>query len=354
VKNLRCFVFAIVALFLCVPVVYFQTGGIKNVARQVVARNYPSTQGWITHSDITERAVPPHKRETSYGVSFRYRYQVGGSLFEGDRFRYNNAPSSSWDREWAESLVAAHPVGSKVQVYYNPANPADAVLDRGLSGRDVVLVLVWLSYDCMLLSFWIVTGLCFRRILFRRASGGVDIQHRGDILCIPLPRFIPSVIALGFVGISSFFSAFVLGTIPRFYAALTTISVILLAGLLIYAWLLSRVRSGDYDLVIDKAAQRLHLPKTFGRNNRISLSFADIDSVDSEVIAKKSKGGFTLVYAPTLHVVPRQKGETHRLANWRERERSEAFVAWLREQLGFGRQFSSEHLRSRGGESTQL
>ena len=55
-----------------------------------------------------------------------YEYAAGGRVYKGRRIAfYRRCTGHS-----AQELVARHPVGSRVQVYYDPAKPEEVVMDR--------------------------------------------------------------------------------------------------------------------------------------------------------------------------------------------------------------------------------
>lgn len=53
----------------------------------------------------------------------------------------------------ASEFVAAHPPGSAVTVFYDPASPATAVLESGFDGRDIFLPLFLLPFNVVMLGF---------------------------------------------------------------------------------------------------------------------------------------------------------------------------------------------------------
>jgi hypothetical protein len=58
---------------------------------------------------------------------FTYQYEVGGRVYQGKRIAFYSRCTGLR----AQELVARNPVGSLVEVYYDPAQPAEAVMDRG-------------------------------------------------------------------------------------------------------------------------------------------------------------------------------------------------------------------------------
>ncbi|HEY5042000.1 MAG TPA: DUF4160 domain-containing protein [Verrucomicrobiae bacterium] len=72
---------------------------------QFASRNYPSTTGQITHSEVTHAANS--KGTIFYDVNIAYRYEVGGQTFEAARFRYTPLIRCA-NPAWTQNIVNAH------------------------------------------------------------------------------------------------------------------------------------------------------------------------------------------------------------------------------------------------------
>jgi hypothetical protein len=59
-----------------------------------------------------------------------YAYFVNGTYLQGERLRLGPRVLSSEAAD-ARREITRYPVGSPVTVWYDPQNPADAVLERG-------------------------------------------------------------------------------------------------------------------------------------------------------------------------------------------------------------------------------
>jgi len=147
----------ILALFGTIILSFLDFHFVNDSILQFESRNYPHTTGFITHSAVASHEVirPASKfgsiSQVSYGVDFKYLYKVNDQSFECARFRYNNY---SWKYEWARQLIAVHPVGSQIQVFYNPQNPVDAVLFVGLDGTDMTLFLILALLNLIVIFSW--------------------------------------------------------------------------------------------------------------------------------------------------------------------------------------------------------
>jgi uncharacterized protein DUF3592 len=303
-------------------------------ARQIRAEKFPSTTGTVTHSEVTLHRGS--KGSTTYGVNIRYRYLVDDKPYDADRFRYGFVSSS--DRVWAQAMVAAHPRGSQTQVFYDPANPAQALLSPGLQGSDFFVLFILTPFNAVMIGLWSVVIFGLWRKSFRPEAGGAKVIRQAPQIRVRLPSYSPAAWALLALAIFSFLAVFAgawtvgmhgsLGTMQRLWL------VVLGAAAAVYAWRWARLRSGKDDLVIDEATQMLDLPLTLGRKQRVTIGLSEIRSVAVERVAHRgSKGGTSYTYAPTLQLRDRDSDGV-RLADWYDQDRAEAFADWLRQQLG--------------------
>jgi hypothetical protein len=144
-------------LFVTMLVLVWDISFSKNLIAQFESRNYPSTTGSIIHSEIASLTSTPSAASasraphTSYGVNFEYRYELNGQSYNATRFRYDHY---FWTHEWAQQTVANHPAGSQIQVFYNPQNPADALLSAGINTQDMILILILALLNLFAIWLW--------------------------------------------------------------------------------------------------------------------------------------------------------------------------------------------------------
>ncbi len=91
-------------------------------------RQWPTTEGEILETWVSERS---DSENDEYVPAVRYRYTVAGQTYTGERLRA--APVSAGTRRGAEQMLAPYFKGAVVRVYYNPQNPAEAVLEPGVT-----------------------------------------------------------------------------------------------------------------------------------------------------------------------------------------------------------------------------
>jgi hypothetical protein len=323
----------IFTLFWSAGVLFFDGFMAHNTAKQYESGKYPAVTGTVTHSEV--RTHTGSKGGKSYEAVINYRFEVGGQRFAGSRLRYNQV-SGGWNQ--ANSLVAAHPTGAAVEVFYNPENPQDALLSPGVGGADFILVLFLTPFNAIMLGFWIYLAGWLRERLYRPVAGGVQIISDGIYTRVRLPQFGALGWGLVTTGGLSFAAVLIVGIStqmqPSIPLILTVIGAVYLSGLAVFLWQWQKLRTGIDDLVINVAGRSLDLPETFGRHERMTVSLADIENFEvMQIEHRSSKGGISYTYAPTLRLRGPEPGE-QKLADWSDKVKADDFAAWLRTQLG--------------------
>ena len=84
------------------------------------------TDGVVLGSEVSTVTTYVSRVRTDYVPEVDYRYQVKGQSYFGTQYRRTTLLS----RLSAETIASRLVRGTRVQVWYNPSNPADAVLSR--------------------------------------------------------------------------------------------------------------------------------------------------------------------------------------------------------------------------------
>jgi Protein of unknown function (DUF3592) len=160
---------------------------------QLAAQGYPSVPGVVTHSK-----VDCGEDGDSYRPDIHYDYTVAGVRYAGVRYRYGQWGSND---NSARRTVDQHPVGKEVAVYYNPADPADAVLAAGLQGTDLLLAMFMTPFNLVMVGGWWGVWNDRRRAGPGEPFAGLPVTRRGGRVCLrqPDPRLILAAAAGGFV-----------------------------------------------------------------------------------------------------------------------------------------------------------
>jgi hypothetical protein len=128
--------------------------------RALETRAWPEAQGTITSSRVSKET----RRESgsggrtsiSYYPRVAYQYTAEGRSYNGSKI---NIGGNTGGMEWlSRRAVKKYPSGKKVSVHYNPDDPADAVLEAGIAGSSIFMLL-------MGAVFLAAGGLCFLAFL---------------------------------------------------------------------------------------------------------------------------------------------------------------------------------------------
>jgi hypothetical protein len=106
------------------------------------SQRWPNTGGQITEARVTRSMHTDSDGDTSYSYEphVRYTYQVGGREYFGEKITFGFKQTYSSESK-ALNVLARFPLGGQVNVFYNPANPEDAVLERTAGGSNISLVI---------------------------------------------------------------------------------------------------------------------------------------------------------------------------------------------------------------------
>lgn len=141
---LQLFYLACMGLFLLV----FLGGGGYLIYRSNLDRNktkqsltWPSTQGRVIESRVVEGRSTDSDGDTSktFRPYVKYDYQVIGTTFTSDKLSIGPAVSTSNLRK-TQDKVNGLPPGAVVTVFYNPDDPAEAVLEQRSNAPAMLVV----------------------------------------------------------------------------------------------------------------------------------------------------------------------------------------------------------------------
>ncbi len=121
-------------------------------ARNEGTANWPKVTGSIEHAYVYQhdRSTSSGK-ETTYTPVVGYTYTVGDQNYQAHKrnfLPYNEASLTS--HEQAEAISARYSPGGDVVVYYNPTNPAQAVLEKPKAIAHMAVF--WYGIVCVLLG----------------------------------------------------------------------------------------------------------------------------------------------------------------------------------------------------------
>jgi hypothetical protein len=129
-------------MFLAVGLAATYAFAVRPWVKVWAARSWTPVTCHILSSEVTEH----HGDSTTYGVAIAYVYEIDGRAYEGTRYDFTTGSSSG--RKAKKAIVANYREGRETVCYVNPANPAEAVIERsrvrdwGFGLMPLVFVLV--------------------------------------------------------------------------------------------------------------------------------------------------------------------------------------------------------------------
>lgn len=183
-----------------------------DAVRQWGTRSWMETTGTVLSSSV--KTWPgSHNPRTLALIS--YQYTVGDQTYRSDRVDFGD-PSDS--RGTAGRLVAQYPAGASIPVIYNPNDPGEATLTRGLTHLAAVQINSITSAN---LFSVLALVLPLHQLLARRLPGRVGgrrVNFSNDGWCIDvayIPRFTMPLIGMMLVGFFSMFVYYPYRNTPR-------------------------------------------------------------------------------------------------------------------------------------------
>lgn len=114
---------------------------VRNKKKAQASTQWPSVAGQVSNLEITRNNSQDAdgNLDFTYTPIVHYSYQVGGQAFTSDKIAFGAVRNYGLENK-AREVLAQYPLGSPVTVYYNPQNPAEAVLKTSASGGRVTLI----------------------------------------------------------------------------------------------------------------------------------------------------------------------------------------------------------------------
>ncbi len=120
------------------PLLFVITGavilffGVRQMQRASASQTWPSVPGVVTVAELGKQIGNDENDSTSYRADISYDYVVDDASYINGAIQFGQVSSS--DPSVARAILKRYAVGQAVEVYYNPANPAQAVLEPGMRG----------------------------------------------------------------------------------------------------------------------------------------------------------------------------------------------------------------------------
>ncbi|MBX3166455.1 MAG: DUF3592 domain-containing protein [Candidatus Eremiobacteraeota bacterium] len=297
----------------------FDWMAFSGVYQQARAGHYTAAQAIVLDSRVVEKQGDD---STSYQPYLKYRFEAGGKIYTGDRYRYG-LPGNG--RRAAQAMVKAHPIGSTLEVYYAPEDPNQSVVDNQLGGRDAFIIMFLMPFNAIGLGFLIGP-----LMLQRAGPGGIPVVREGMGWRARLKYTHPLAAAVTSLGCLSFLAIFVIGISSSMNPSLETMRLAWMAVAFMSGWAAFQAaqnnRLGAGDLRIEPGRVEY-----FSGSQRESRPISEIESVEIKRHEKRdSDGDVTYRYEVELRL---HSGEKHPIHEWAGEPPARAFADWLRTHL---------------------
>jgi len=102
------------------------------------SNSWNKTKGVIIESKLLNhgRSMMIGKNYERYSALIKYEYKVLDENFESNRIRFFPMGTST-SKKAVEHLTSLYSKGSQIEVFYDPARPDQAILQRGLNFKSL-------------------------------------------------------------------------------------------------------------------------------------------------------------------------------------------------------------------------
>lgn len=96
------------------------------------SKSWPIAQGIILSSEV--EYIRTSQSPGTYHASVTYNYEVAGVVYTGHRIRIGRLGRN--DPDYARGILDRYPLDKTVDVSYDPADPAESLLETGIDASD--------------------------------------------------------------------------------------------------------------------------------------------------------------------------------------------------------------------------
>ena len=126
--------------------------GINMLIKGKASNSWPVCQGTVISSDIDQESKTDsyEKQTVSYRANVVYSYLVDGKAFRSNRIAFETYSTSQKGK--ALTIVNRYPAGEIITVYYDPANPNSAILEKGTGNTVYPAIVIAIGCLCAFLG----------------------------------------------------------------------------------------------------------------------------------------------------------------------------------------------------------
>jgi hypothetical protein len=155
--------------------------GLWMINKGIQSENWDKGTATITSSEIektesrSKDAQGFTQTSTSYSVRVTYAYTVEGNNYEGNTVGFGTMSHN--ERSDAQEELKSYPKGKTIDVYYDPENPSDSVLNKGVFWPMYIVIVVMVIM--LIGSIWASFALT-KYLKKRTAQAMALVQEKAD------------------------------------------------------------------------------------------------------------------------------------------------------------------------------
>jgi hypothetical protein len=176
-------IFIVVAVpFIIVALVFFGWT-LRNRRRADASGSWNKTTARIVQSQVeARRSHDEHGYHTVYYPVVIYEYAINGQRYQNDRINFG--PEVGFGTTGpSDAIVGRYHVGNVVDIYFDPSNPAESVLERSAGSSNNILLFVGVIIVAVLLC----TGVTMFGVMAMTGQfvNGITTQVNGILTQVP-------------------------------------------------------------------------------------------------------------------------------------------------------------------------
>jgi hypothetical protein len=155
--------------------------GLWMINKGIQSENWDKGTATITSSEIektesrSKDAQGLTQTSTSYSVRVTYAYTVEGNNYEGNTVGFGTMSHN--ERTDAQEELKSYPQGKSIDVYYDPENPSDSVLKKGVFWPMYIVIVVMVIM--LIGSIW--ASFALTKYLKKRTADALSlVQEKAD------------------------------------------------------------------------------------------------------------------------------------------------------------------------------
>ena len=164
--------------------------GLWMINKGMQSENWDKGTATITSSEIekteskSKDAQGFTQTSISYSVRVKYSYIVEGSNFDGNTVGFGTMSHN--ERSDAQEELKSYPKGKTIDVYYDPENPSDSVLNKGVFWPMYIVIVVMVII--LIGSIW--ASFALTKYLKKRAADAMALfQEKADYNEHPFSKY---------------------------------------------------------------------------------------------------------------------------------------------------------------------